>query len=162
MAKPKKPVKKSKTSGITPFWNSSWLDIDRSIENFRAEMEKAFNSFPKMHFPKMQQTSCDVVDEGKQFRVVMDVPGVKKNEIKLNVTENSLEVSAQHKEESEEKKKNYLQKERSQVSFYRTLPLPDKVVSGNTKAKLTDGILEIILPKIKPTSKPKKRTVSVQ
>lgn len=103
-----------------------------------------------------------MVDEGKQFKVTMDVPGVKKNEIKLNVTENSLEVSAQHKEESEEKKKNYLQKERSQVSFYRTLPLPDKVVSGNTKAKLTDGVLEIILPKIKPTSKPKKRTVSVQ
>jgi HSP20 family protein len=43
----------------------------------------------------------------------MDVPRIKKNEIKLNVTENPLEVSAEHKKESEDKKKNYLRKERS-------------------------------------------------
>ena len=83
-------------------------------------MEKAFSSFPTMTMPKMSHTSCDIIDEGKQFCVKMDVPGIKKNEIKLNVTENSLEISGEHKEESEEKKKNYLTKERSQVSYYRT------------------------------------------
>ena len=140
-------------------------DIDKSIENLRKEMEKAFTSFPSIKVPSvpsLQQTSCDVIDEGKQLRVKMDVPGIKKNEIKLNVTDNSLEVSAEHKEESEEKKKNYLRKERSEVSYYRTLPLPDKVVSGKTKAKLSDGVLEITLPKSKPTPRPKKRTISVQ
>jgi len=162
MAKAKKPVKKSQTS---PFWTSSWTDIDRTIENFRKEMEKAFSSFPSIKVPSMpsiQQTSCDVIDEGKQFKVKMDVPGVKKNEVKLNVTENSIEVSAEHEEESEEKKKNYLQKERKNVSYYRTLPLPDKVVSSQSKAKLTDGVLEITLPKAKPTPLSKKKTISVQ
>ena len=52
----------------------------------------------------MQETSCDVIDEGKQFRVRMNVPGVQKKDIKLNVTYNSIEVSAEHKEESEDKK----------------------------------------------------------
>ena len=78
----------------------------------------------------MAHTSCDLIDEGKQFRVKMDVPGVKKNEIKLEVTDNSLEISAEHKEESEEKKKNYLRKERSHVSYYRTLPL-SRITSYN-------------------------------
>jgi HSP20 family protein len=92
----------------------------------------------------------------------MDIPGVKKNEIKLNVTDNSLEVSAEHKEESEEKKKNYLKKERNQVSFYRTLPLSENVVSGKVKAKLSDGVLDIVLPKSKPTSISKKQSIQIQ
>jgi HSP20 family protein len=112
--------------------------------------------------PKMSQTSCDVIDEGNQFRVKMDVPGIKKNEVSLNVTDNSLEVSAEHKEESEEKKKNYLRKERSQVSFYRSLPLAEKINADKVIAKLTDGVLDITLPKSKPTETQKKKTVSVQ
>ncbi|MDH3278253.1 MAG: Hsp20/alpha crystallin family protein [Nitrosopumilus sp.] len=162
MAKSKTP---KKSAGITPFMTSSWMDIDKSIENFRRDMEKAFSSFPSIHLPKMPhmpQTSCDVIDEGNQFRVKMDVPGVKKNEVKLEVTDNALEVSAEHKEESEEKKKNYLRKERSHVSFYRTLPLSENIVSSNVKAKLTDGVLDIILPKSKPTSVAKKKSISVQ
>lgn len=160
----KTPPKK-KSTGIAPSWTSSWLDIDKSIENLRKDMEKAFASFPSVHLPsmpKMAQTSCDLIDEGKQFRVKMDVPGVKKDEINLEVTDNALEISAEHKEESEEKKKNYLRKERSHVSYYRTLPLSENVVASKVKAKLTDGVLDITLPKSKPTSISKKKSVQVQ
>ena len=156
---------KKKSTGIAPSWTSNWLDIDKSIENLRKDMEKAFASFPSVQFPsmpKMAHTSCDVIDEGKQFRVKMDVPGVKKNEINLEVTDNALEISAKHKEESEEKKKNYLRKERSHVSYYRTLPLSENVVASKVKAKLTDGVLDIILPKSKPTSVSKKKSIQVQ
>ncbi|MFB5597618.1 MAG: Hsp20/alpha crystallin family protein [Nitrosopumilaceae archaeon] len=164
MAKAKKPVKK-KSPTPSPFWSSSWADIDRTFDNFRRDLEKSFASFPAItmpSFPKMPETTCDIIDEGKQLRVKVDIPGVKKNEIDLNVTDNSVEISAKHKEEEEEKKKNYLRKERSQVSYYRTIPLPEKVLSGKTKAKLTDGVLNITLPKSKPTPKPKKKSVSVQ
>ena len=156
-----KPVKKE--SKLAPFWSSSWMDIDRSIENLRKDMEKAFSSFPSsISMPKMPEASCDVIDEGKQFRVKMDVPGVQKKDINLNVTDNSLEISAEHKEESEEKKKNYLKKERSNVSYYRTLPMSENVVSGKVNAKLIDGVLEIILPKAKPTKTHTKKSVSIQ
>jgi HSP20 family protein len=151
-----------KSTGIAPFWTSSWADMDKSIENLRRDMEKTFSSFPSMNMPKISQTSCDVIDEGNQFRVKMDVPGIKKNEVSLNVTDNSLEVSAEHKEESEEKKKNYLRKERSQVSFYRSLPLSEKINADKVIAKLTDGVLDITLPKSKPTEILKKKTVSIQ
>lgn len=161
----KKPAPKKKSSGITPSWTSGWSDIDRSIDNLRKDMEKAFSSFPSIQIPsmpKMAHTSCDLIDEGKQFRVKMDVPGVKKDEIKLQVTDNSLEVSAEHKEESEDKKKNYLRKERSQVSYFRTLPLSEKVIGGKVKAKLTDGVLDITLPKAKPTVVSKKKSIQIQ
>lgn len=154
--------KPAKNSGISPFQTSNWFDIDKSIENLRKDMERAFASFPSMQLPKMSHASCDVIDEGNQFRVKMNVPGIKKNEIKLNVTENSLEVSGEHKEESEEKKKNYLTKERSHVSYYRTLPLSENVVASQVKAKLIDGVLDITLPKTKPTKAPEKKSISVQ
>ena len=156
----KKPVKKE--SKLAPFLTSSWMDIDRSIENLRKDMEKAFSSFPSIAMPKMPEASCDVIDEGNQFRIKMDVPGIQKKDIKLNVTDNSLEVSAEHKEESEEKKKNYLKKERSHVSYYRTLPMSEDVVSGKVQAKLADGVLEITLPKAKPTKTQTKKPVSIQ
>lgn len=166
MAKKKQVGKSSKN--IIPFWQTSWNDIDKTIDNFRKEMERTFSSFSVPSIPKMQgmqqfpQTTCDLIDEGNQFRAKMAVPGVRKNEINLNVSDNSIEVSAEHKESSEEKKKSYLRKELSNVSFYRTLPLPEPVKSNQAKAKLNDGILEITLPKEKPTPKPKKKSVKVQ
>ncbi len=162
MASKKVPKKVSKE--LSP-WFTSWEETGKAFENFRRDLEKSFSSFPSIsmpNFPKIPETSCDVIDEGKQLKIKLNVPGVQKKDIKLNVTDNSLEVSAQHKEESEEKKKNYLKKERSQISYYRTLPLTDKVVSGKTKAKLVDGVLEIVLPKSKPTKVQKKKPISVQ
>ena len=147
---------------MSPLKTSSWIDLDRSFDNFRKEMEKAFSSFPDISMPKLHHTSCDIIDEGKQFRVKMDVPGIKKNEIKLDVTENSLQVSAEHKEESEEKKKNYLKKERSNISYFRTLPMSEKILASKVTAKLSDGVLDVILPKSKPTRVQKKKSVSVQ
>ncbi len=164
MVKTKKIAKKQ-TQKLAPFWSSSWTEMDRAFDNFRRDLEKSFTSFPSFtmpSFPKLSETSCDVIDEGKQFRVRVDVPGVKKNEINLNVTYNSVEISAEHKQEKEEKKKNYLKKERREVSHYRTIPLSEKVVSGKVKAKLTDGVLTITLPKSKPTPVPKKKSVTVQ
>jgi len=156
-----KNTKLAKTSSAkTPSNVSNWFDIDKSIENLRTEMEKAFSSFPSISMPTLPHTSCDIIDEGNQFRVKMDTPGIKKNELKLNVTDNSIEVTGEHKEE--EKKKNYLRKERHSVSYYQTIPLSEKIIPGKVKAKLTDGVLDIILPKTKPTPTPKKRSVNVQ
>ena len=146
-------------------WISNWEDIDKVFDNFKRDLEKSFSSFPSInipHLPTMSEGNCDVVDEGNHLKIKMNVPGVQKKDIKLSVTDNSIEISAEHKEESEEKKKNYLKKERSNVSYYRTLPLPEDVVSGKTKAKLSDGVLEITLPKSKPSKIQKKKSISIQ
>ena len=154
----KKPVKS--TSLPT---TSSFSEFDRVFDNFRRDLEKSFHSFPRMNFPsfpKLHETGCDVIDEGNQLRMKMNVPGLKKSEIKLNVTDNSIEVTGEHKEE--EKKKNYLRKERHSLSYYQTVPLSEKVIPDKVKAKLTDGILEVTLPKSKPTPTPKKKPVKIQ
>ncbi len=155
----KKPVKKLAS---TPA-KSSFSEFDRVFDNFRRDLEKSFSSFPRIDFssfPKLHETGCDVIDEGKQFRMKMNMPGLKKNEINLNVTDNSIEVTGEHKEE--EKKKNYLRKERHSMSYYQTIPLSEKIIPGKVKAKLTDGVLDVTLPKSKPTQIQKKKSVNVQ
>lgn len=153
----------SKKTELAPAWPFNWHNLDSAFDNFRREFEKSFSSFPTLpSMPKMSSLSCDVVDEGDKYVIKAEMPGVKKDEIKLNVFDNSLEISAQHKEEEEEKKKNYVRKERSEVSYYRTLPLPEKIISDKTQAKLTDGVLSITIPKSTPTPKPKSSSIQVQ
>ena len=158
MAKTRKLAKKR--SATTPSLTSNWFDINKSIDNLKQEMEKAFLSFPSISMPKMNHMSCDIIDEGNQFRVKMDTPGIQKNEIKLNVTENSIEVTGEHKEE--EKKENFLRKERHSMSYYQTIPLSEKIIPDKVKAKLANGVLDIVLPKSKPTPIPKKKAVNIQ
>ena len=159
-----KKVPKKAAKSQTP-WVSNWGDVDKVFDNFKRDLEKSFSSFPSInipHIPTISEGNCDIVDEGNHLKIKMNVPGVQKKDIKLNVTDNSIEISAEHEEESEEKKKNYLKKERSNISYYRTLPLPENIVSGKTKAKLSDGVLEITLPKSKPSKIQKKKSISIQ
>ena len=157
--------KKSEAStDITLFWRSGWPEIDRTFDNFRRDFERALASFPMSTPPlsSLSTMSCDIVDEGNRFVLNVDMPGVKKDEIKLNVTDNSVEISAEHKEEAEEKKKNYVRKERKEIAYHRTLPLPEKVISSKADARLNNGILRIEIPKITPTSKPKNASIPVK
>lgn len=161
-----KDENKQKTTELASAWPFNWSNLDRTFDDFRKEFEKSLTAFPNFPgfktMPRVSSLSCDIVDEGDKYVIRAEMPGVKKDEIKLNVFDNSLEISAQHKEEEEEKKKNYLRKERSEISYYRVLPLPEKVFSDKTQAKLTDGILNVSLPKATPTPKPKSNTIQVQ
>ena len=158
-------TKLAKKTTTSPSSTSPFSEFDMVFENFRRDLEKSFPSFSRVELPslsKLQGAECDVIDEGKQLSVKVNLPGISKKEIHLNVTDSAMEIHAEHKEESEEKKKNYLRKERSQVAYSRILPLPEKIIPEKVKSKLTDGVLEVILPKVKPTPKSKKRSVTVQ
>jgi HSP20 family protein len=162
----KKPKeKKSDTSvELAPFWRFGWPELDRVFDNFRRDFERTFASFPVglPSLPTISSMSCDIVDDGDKFRINVDLPGVKKDEVKLNVSDNTVEISAEHKEQEEEKKKNYVRKERKELAYHRTLPLPEKVVSSKATAKLNNGILTIEIPKTAPTPKPKSAVIQVQ
>ena len=158
--------KKSETSEhpVVPFWRQNWADLDRVFDNFRREFERTMSSFPALNLPAMAMASmsCDVLDEGDRYVIHAEMPGVEKKDVKLNATDNSVEISAEHKVESEEKKKDYLRKERKAISYYRRLPLPEKVDSSKAQAKLNNGILTVDIPKVTPTPKTKGKDIPVQ
>jgi len=98
--------------------------------------------------PEMAQTPyVDVVDRDNDIIVTADLPGVDKKDIKIDVRDNVLEISAQRKIEKEEKEAGFLRHERRFNQFYRAIRLPAPVDKSKAKASFNNGVLEITLPK---------------
>jgi HSP20 family protein len=97
-------------------------------------------------FTDIQETETEVV-------LTAEMPGVKKGDIKINATEDAIEISAESKTEVEEEKEGYVRKERSFGQFYRRYSLPSVVDPDKTKASYKDGVLEVRMPKTEPKTK---------
>jgi len=95
----------------------------------------------------------DMVDKEDRYELKVEVPGIEKEKVKVKATKDSLEISGeQSKEEaSEDNRRRFLYNERSYNSFYRKIPIPEEIVSSKVKAKMSNGVLHIELPKKNPT-----------
>ena len=98
--------------------------------------------------------SVDIEETDGTVVVRAELPGVKKEDLEIEVMPDSLTLKAETKEEKEEKGKRYYRKERAWGMFQRTIPLPVQVKSNEAKASLKDGVLEVTLPKVAEEKKP--------
>jgi len=89
----------------------------------------------------------DVKETEDSYQFLADLPGLKKNEIKVSMTDNVLTLSGERKHEKEEKKEGRHFSERSYGQFCRSFQLPEKVKAEEIKANYKNGVLEITLPK---------------
>ena len=94
-----------------------------------------------------RQPSIDVVETEKEVVATAEMPGLEKADIKINLTEDSLEISAETKHEEKKEEKGYVYRERRSGSYYRAISLPSPVDPDNSKATYNNGILEIKMPK---------------
>jgi HSP20 family protein len=146
--------------------------LDDVFENFRREIENTIRpwsmrfGFPSLFdpgFPSLLDREgvrlplCDMVDKGNRYELHLEIPGIDKEKLNVKATSNSVEVSAEKSERSEEKRKGYIYSERSQSSFYRMIPVPEEIVPSKVNAKFNNGILTVDLPK-KNLSKAKQAT----
>jgi len=83
--------------------------------------------------------------EGKLI-VKAEIPGVKKEDVKVNVTETALTLEGERKQEKEEKREGYYHSERSYGNFFRSIPLPEGAKTDQTAAQFKDGVLEVTIP----------------
>ena len=88
----------------------------------------------------------DVEDAGDKYVVSAHVPGVKRDQIDVELNEGRLSITVDKKESDEEKAKNYLQKETGEYTCTRGVFLKDAATAGLT-AKLADGVLTVNVPK---------------
>ena len=92
----------------------------------------------------------DVIDEGDVFRIVVEVPGVRKEDLDVRVTEDSVVIRAERKFDKKDERKNYYLRERSYASYYRVIRLPEPVIPEKAEAEYRNGVLEIVVPKRAP------------
>jgi HSP20 family protein len=76
----------------------------------------------------------------------VDLPGLKKEDVSVEVTHGHLALSGERKREKEEKKDNFYHSEREYGGFYRAVPLPEGVKLEDVKATFSDGVLEVSVP----------------
>ncbi len=89
----------------------------------------------------------DVIDKKDIILVKAELPGIDKKDVKISLSENTLTVRGERKEEQEVKKENYYCCERVRGSYSRTIALPVEIDKTKVKASFKNGVLEIILPK---------------
>jgi HSP20 family protein len=105
----------------------------------------AFRSLPEAKGSKWVP-EVDVFERNHALVTRIDLPGTKKEDIKVEVTDGHLAISGERKKETEETKDNVYRAERSYGSFYRVVPLPKGVKSEEVKAEFTNGVLEVTMP----------------
>src|SRR5215212_5659512 len=137
---------------LNPWWSSSYLW--HSPSKLQKEEEEAAEEEKDEGIRRIPL--YDMVDKGDRYELQAELPGIEKDKIHVKATDDSIEISAEQLEEErvEERKKKYVYNERSYRSFYRTIPIPEQILSSEVTAKMNNGILRIDLPKKMPT-KPK-------
>jgi len=88
----------------------------------------------------------DVMEKNNRMVTRVDLPGMTKKDVTVEVKDGYLILSGERKRESEESKENWYRCEREYGRFYRAVPLPEGVKAGDIKAAFTDGVLEVSFP----------------
>lgn len=95
--------------------------------------------------------SVDVSETAEGFQIRMDVPGIKAEEIDIEVSGDTVRIDGEHKAEQAEKGKTFHRVERRTGTFARVLTLPAAVKENQVSAEVADGVLTITLPKTEVT-----------
>jgi HSP20 family protein len=156
----KELVKAEKPGLMTPFnemekwFEESWM---KPFSLFNAPLWTAMRT---TEFEEFSPT-VDIYEEGKDVVVKADLPGVKKGDITIDVSESMLTISGEKRHEDEVEKKDYYRYESTYGRFSRSFELPGGMDTEKAKAHFKDGVLEIRLPKSEKAVQ-KSRTIKIQ
>ena len=126
------------------------------LRQMTSELDRAFENWPSFRWPSFGQLATpesvvwspkiDVFERDNRLVTRVDLPGMKKEDVLVEVTDGHLALSGERKREKEEKKDNVYRSEREYGSFYRAVPLPEGVKLEDVKATFSDGVLEVSVP----------------
>ncbi len=140
-------AKRSRERELSPFReiDSIFEDLDRTLDRFfgRSPVQKRTRLGRRM-------PAIDMRDRGDRFEIEAEIPGIDKDDIEIELRDESLVIQGETTEETKEEGEDFIRKERGHRSFYRELPMPDEIKEEEVNAELNKGILTIDLPKKEP------------
>ena len=156
----KKVVKKTKNVPAKIESSGPFQELEKRMHDMESMFDDFFSSDwmrpLKWEFPRWPQMSqielkvpkMDVVDRDDEVMVRADLPGVKKEDVDVSLTDNTITVKGSTSEEKKEKKGDYYRCETMQGSFSSTMSLPSEVDGSKAKSTFKDGVLEVVVPKL--------------
>jgi HSP20 family protein len=149
---------------------NSLIRSNRNLRTLQREIDSLFDTF----FPgapasgdgdgEERRTAVwaprtDLAETDEAYRILLDVPGMTKEDLTINYQDNQLTVSGERKAETRDEGENFVRVERAFGHFYRAFTLPKTVQDDDITAEYEDGVLTIIVPK---AEEEKPRRIEVQ
>jgi HSP20 family protein len=106
--------------------------------------------------------SVDAFERDGAFVLRADLPGMNKDNVKVEVKDNMITIDGERKSDFEEEKDGIYRMERAYGSFYRAVPLPEGVRPDDVKATFKEGVLEVTAPLPAAVTTPKARVIAVE
>ena len=131
-------------------------EVYRQMAQLQREVEQRFRDIwsrlSKLSVPVTLgffEPAFDIEDAGEELVIYIDLPGFSRDEVRIRVTEDTVEIKAEKSEERKEveRGRKYIVRQRVYEGFYKRIHLPEKVRPEAAKAKLVNGVLEIRIPK---------------
>ena len=94
----------------------------------------------------MWAPDVEVAQKNNELVITADLPGLSKDEVTVEVTDEAVTIQGERRREHEEEREGVYRSERSYGSFYRMIPLPEGAMSDQAKATFRDGVLQITMP----------------
>jgi len=161
---PKKEAPVSPFLGFeTPFFRGNFFGVNpfALMRQFTDEMDRMFGPGPRLATEIAAWTpAIEVKEKEGKLLVTAELPGVKKEDVKVHIDGDMLVVEGERKEEKEEKREGYYHSERSYGKFYRSIELPEGAKPDLTAAAFNNGVLEITIPI--PKAEVKRQEVPIQ
>ena len=135
-------------------------EIEKNFHEFERRMEEVFSDgwrFPSRwelpdwsRFNKLKNMTpkVDIVDRDDDILVRADIPGVRKENVEVTLTDNTITIKGKTSEEKKEEKGDYFRSETMKGSFSRTVYLPSEVDGNRARSTHKDGMLEVVVPKL--------------
>ncbi len=135
--------------------------FDRAMRGFRPR-RRFLRGFPALWREEAWMPDMDVFDREGKTVIRLDLPGIKREDIEVEVRDDTLVVHGHREEEKEVKEEHYYCAERATGEFSRAITLPEGVTADAIDATYQDGILEVVIPKPAATEKPTTAKVQVR
>jgi HSP20 family protein len=110
---------------------------------------------------KSNMPSLNIIEENDKYRLELAAVGLDKDDFKIDLHNNILTISAEKKDEKEEKDKKYLRREFSYCSFKRSFTLPEHVDADKIEANYKNGILNVIIPKKEEAKEKEPKSIKI-
>ena len=142
-----------------PFGNLFSANPFGLMKRFTEEMDRTFANFTPPVEVDLWAPPLEVKHKDGNFIVTAELPGLTKEEVKVEVVEESLVIEGERKRVKEVKGEEFFRSERYYGKFYRSIPLPKGAKADLIKAELTNGVLEVVIPV--PEVKPNLRHIPI-
>ncbi|MBS1669059.1 MAG: Hsp20/alpha crystallin family protein [Bacteroidetes bacterium] len=136
--------------------------IPSTFNDFFRPWNEWFENSSSLWGRELTVPAVNVSENTKDFKVSVAAPGMKKDDFKIDVEGNMLSISAETKQEKEEKDEKYTKKEYNYSSFSRCFTLPDEVNKEKIEATYENGLLQLVLPKTEEAKKLSGKHIAVK